>query len=112
MHLNGEAIYNCGYAGFDKQDWGYFTKSRTSDKIYMVVCNVPVSGALLVKLPANKRISQAFELANKAAVLTSEHITGNEYFIHLKKGEHLRPFVIMLETTGSGKQQTEDKAKI
>ena len=112
MKVNSEAIYNCGYAGFDKQDWGYFTKSRDdTDKTYMIVFNVPVSGALRVKVPAGKTIKKAYLLNQPAEAFEPEQIVGNEYFIHLRKTDHTKPFVIVLETSNSTKKSNVEKAK-
>ncbi len=113
MSVNKKAIYNCGYAGFDKQDWGYITKSREyADKNYMLIFNVPVSGALRIKIPAGKMIKKVYPLSQPDGAFVPEQIVGNEYFIHLKKGEHHKPVVIVLETTNSNKNSKEDKAKI
>jgi alpha-L-fucosidase len=112
MKLNGSAIYSCGYAGFDKQDWGYFTKSRVNpDRVNMLVFNVPVSGALRVKIPAGKAIKKAYLLAAPDSVLPPEQIVGNEYFIHLKKAEYQKPFTIILELTNNTNNGHVEKAK-
>lgn len=112
MDVNKEAIYNCGYAkGFDKQDWGYFTKKDGSDKIYMIVFNIPVSGSLRVKLPPNVAISKAYQLADPTQTYAPEFITGSEYFIHLKEKSHTRPFVIVLQAHKTEKHAVDDKAK-
>lgn len=114
MKINQEAIYNCGYAGYDKQDWGYFSKKTGTDKIYMLVFNVPVSGALRIKTPAKTVIKKASLLADATETFTPEQISGDEYFLHLKKGTHPQPFVIVLETA-PGQQSNGvnyEKAKI
>lgn len=28
MSRYGKAVYACDYAGFDKQDWGYYTRGK------------------------------------------------------------------------------------
>lgn len=113
MKVNSEAVYDSGYAGFDKQDWGYFTRKRNNaDKNYMLVFNVPVSGALRLKVPAGKIIKSAYSLGQPNETFTPEQIVGNEYFIHLKKSDYKQPFVIVLDTA-SGKTggQAAEKAK-
>ena len=30
MQKNGECIYACDYAGWEKQDWGYYTHKKLS----------------------------------------------------------------------------------
>ncbi|MNL28092.1 Alpha-L-fucosidase [compost metagenome] len=113
MKINSEAIYNCEYAGLEKQDWGYFTKKTGSDKLYMIVFNVPVSGALKVKLPAKTGIAKSYLLAQPAQILTAEEISGTEYFIHLKNTVAGKPFVVVLEPTANakGSGNVYDKAK-
>lgn len=113
VKINNEAIYNCQYAGLEKQDWGYFTKKTGSNKLYMVVFNTPISGAYRVKLPAKMGITKAYTLAQPTQSLTTEEIHTNEYFIHLKKHAGDQPFVIVLETTSNAKESGNvyDKAK-
>nr|WP_121270347.1 alpha-L-fucosidase [Pedobacter schmidteae] len=113
MKINNEAIYNCEYAGLEKQDWGYLTKKTGSNKLYMIVFNVPVSGAYRLKLPAKTSIATSYLLAKPDQSLTTEEIQANEYFIHLKTQTTGQPFVIVVETktgaTGTG--NVYDKAK-
>ncbi|TCC84502.1 alpha-L-fucosidase [Pedobacter hiemivivus] len=113
MKINKEAIYNCQYAGLEKQDWGYFTKKTGGNKLYMVVFNAPVSGAYRVKLPAKMGITKAYALATPTQSLSTEEIHTNEYFIHLKKQGGDQPFVIVLETKNSSDNSGNvyDKAK-
>lgn len=113
MKTNGEAIYNCEYAGLDKQDWGYFTKKTGSNKLYMIVFNVPVSGAYRIKLPAKMGIGKAYLLTQPTQGLTKEEIHSNEYFIHLNRSSGNTPYVIVVETTANagGSSNNYDKAK-
>ncbi len=112
MRINSAAIYNCGYAGFDKQDWGYVTQKRDdADKNYLLVFNVPVSNALRIKIPTGKAIKKVYLLSQPNDIFEPEHITGNEYFIHLKKAEYNNPFTVVLETINTTKKTIEDKAK-
>lgn len=57
LNAGGRAVYGCGYAGWPKADWGYYT--RRADSVYMVVFNQPISGLLAVKTPAGIRIKAA-----------------------------------------------------
>ncbi|WP_087149059.1 alpha-L-fucosidase [Pedobacter lusitanus] len=98
MAVNQEAIYGCEYAGLEPQNWGYFTKKTGTDKIYMLVFNVPVSGALRVKLPVQTSISKAYRLGQPAQTFVPEEIQASESFIHLKTTSEKHPFVIVLET--------------
>ncbi|HVI45014.1 MAG TPA: alpha-L-fucosidase, partial [Chitinophaga sp.] len=97
MKDNGEAVYGCGYAGLEKQDWGYYTRKADTDTIYMVVCNVPVSGNLRVKIPPRQSIISASLLNNTSVSLTPEVIERNEYFIPVERKKYDAPFVIMLK---------------
>lgn len=113
MKINNEAIYNCQYAGLEKQDWGYFTQKTGSNKLFMVVFNNPVSGAYRVKLPVKMGIIKAYPLVKSTQNLAIEEIHANEYFIHLKNQTGDQPFVIVLETKNSSgnSENTYDKAK-
>jgi alpha-L-fucosidase len=113
MKINAEAIYNCEYAGLDKQDWGYFTRKTESNKLYMVVFNEPLSGAYRIKLPAKMGIVKAYSLTKPTETLTKEEINSNEYFIHYKRPTGNQPFVIVVETTNAtgNSNNVYDKAK-
>ncbi len=95
MRLNGEAIYGCGYAGFRKQDWGYFTKNTANGTVYMVVCNVPVSGLLKIKLPRGEKVTAATLLENDRS-LRIEKYDSDESLVVLENKNHDWPFVIRL----------------
>jgi alpha-L-fucosidase len=113
IKVNSEAIYNCGYAGLEKQDWGFFTKKTGADKLYMIVFNVPLSGDYRIKLSAKTSISKACLLTDPSVALTAEEIHSGEYFIHLKNQPGNKPFVIVLETTNAakGSNSVYEKAK-
>lgn len=49
MKVNSEAIYDTGYAGLEKQGWGYYTKK--ADKIYLIVFNRPINNRLKIVFP-------------------------------------------------------------
>lgn len=113
MKINHEAVYGCEYAGFEPQNWGYYTKKTGTNKVYMLIFNVPVSGALRLKLPGKTSIAKAYRLDDPTQQYTPEEIGSNESFIHLKNKTENRPFVIVLETTKdtSAKAVKYDKAK-
>ena len=114
MKVNQEAIYNCEYAGYSKQDWGYFTKKTGTDKVYMIVFNVPVSGALRIKTPPKTIIKKAYLLADAQQSFVPEEISADEHFLHLKKSTNSKPFVIVLETLKAAQDNGTkyEKAKI
>ena len=98
MKINGETIYGCDYAGLERQDWGYFTKKTGTDKIYMVVFNVPVSGELKVNLPQNLKITKQYLLTKPFEQLRITDYEKNKKIINLKNRVATKPFVIVLET--------------
>ncbi len=98
MKTNGEAIYNCSYAGLEKQDWGYFTKEQNGDKIYMVVFNVPLNNKLRIMLPKGIGVQKSYILNNNHQELKIEKFDKDESFIQLKNRKYIDPFVVVLET--------------
>lgn len=101
MQQHGNVIWNCGYAGWEKQDWGYFTRQEGSAVVNMIVFNQPVSGLLKVKVPNNVKILTA-RSGNKAWKV--EEIAKNEYYIHYTAKKMTEPEVIVLETEKAGQQ--------
>ncbi len=99
MEKYGECIYGCGYAGWEKQDWGYYT--RRDDRIYMVVFNVPYSGQLTVKTPRGVRIGQAALLGGQS--LKVMEMSRDEYQIRMPEQNPGEPFVIELRIRANGK---------
>lgn len=107
MAVNHRAIYDCGYAkGWDKQDWGYLTKSKDGQKIYMLVFNVPVSGNLRVQPPKNTMINKA-SLLKDGQALPLVKLDNGASFVRLKQQSHTESFVITLDIK-EGKQQIEE----
>ena len=114
MKINSDAIYNCEYSGLEKQDWGYFTKKRDKDKVYLIIFNMPVSGAYRVKLPAKTAIAKSYLLTNPNMDLRVEEVHSNEYFIYAKPINEAKPFVIVLDTKKKehNGENNYEKAKI
>jgi alpha-L-fucosidase len=98
MNINKNAVYDCGYAGLEKQDWGYFTKNQKTGKIYLTVFNVPVDGAIKVKLEIGMEIQSAHQLTDGVLGpdLKTENIVGFEHLIYLQSKNLNRPLVIEL----------------
>ena len=111
MSLNSEAVYNCEYAGWEKQDWGYYTKKTGGNKVYMIVFNVPVSGSLRVKPPKNLLVDKAYLIAAPGKNLPLEKLDYGASFIHLPSSVNKQPFVIVLETKEGADKSEEQKAK-
>lgn len=112
MKINGSAIYGGTDAGFTKQDWGYYIRKSGTDSVYMVVCNVPVSGSLRVKLPAQITLIGVTSLEKNIISGTPELIGKNEYFIHLDHKNQDAPFVILLQTSKDSRDNGSfEKAK-
>jgi len=97
MKLNSMAIYNCGYAGLEKQDWGYFTKNNNSNKYYMIVVNRPVTDKLRVKLEKGEGMSGIKMMGSPNVKLTVEDLNNQEFFIQLPPIKENHAFVIELE---------------
>ncbi len=92
MSRYGEAVYGCDYAGWDKQDWGYYT--RRGDDVYMVVFNRPYSGLLTVKTPSGVKIAQAATLDGARTAV--KETARNEYNVSMPDSAPEEPFVIKL----------------
>ena len=103
MNKYGEAIYGCGYAGWEKKDWGFYTKK--DNDVYMVVFNVPYSGKLNVKVPNGIKINKANVISGKDVKI--EEIARNEYNVDMPLNRPQGPFVIKLEI--SSKTDKTDK---
>lgn len=111
MQRNKDAIYDCTYAGWEKQDWGYYTKKRNSDQIFMIVFNRPVSGQLKVQPPKGWIIDKAALLKDKQS-LDTQSIDYGAYFIQLPKDLTFKqPFVIVIDAKKGKSSQKEQKAK-
>ncbi|NSL87326.1 alpha-L-fucosidase [Chitinophaga sp. Mgbs1] len=110
MKTNGAAIYGGGYAGLEKQDWGYYIRKGNTDTVYMVVCNIPVSGYLRVKIPPQQSLQSATGLESGQPIPTTQ--TGrNEYLLQLENKKYDAPVVIQLEVK-KGKERGEfEKAR-
>lgn len=94
MQQYGEAVYACGYAGFDKQDWGYYTLGKKGE-VYMVVFNQPYSGKLTVKTPKGISIEKA-ALLTSGEELPVVETTRNEYNVSVPAKNPAEPYVIRL----------------
>lgn len=100
MRKYGEAVYGCDYAGWEKKDWGYYTKK--GDNVYMVVFNAPYSGKLNVKVPNGVKITKACLVNGKE--VKSYEIARNEFNIDMPSDNYDEPFVIKLNiSTGTDK---------
>lgn len=112
MKTNHQSIYNCENAGWEKQDWGYYTKESGDNKVYMIVFNVPVSNSLKVK-PMNKTlIEKAYFLNDPNKSLRLEKLDYGASFIHLPKGFKANaPFVIVVETKAGNENNKGPEAK-
>lgn len=93
MSQYGEAIYGCDYAGWAKQDWGYYT--RKGQDVFMVVFNRPYTKQLLVKTPKSTQIVGAHLL--HGASLQVVETARNEYNVSMPLVEPGEPFVIKLQ---------------
>ena len=112
MQKNGEVIYDCDYAGWKKQDWGYYTKKNGTNKIYMVVFNVPVSGILKIQTPDKVKIIKSYSLLSPGMKYDIRETQKNGYNLNVPRKSYTEPFVIVLETeSGNNNNQKYQEAK-
>ncbi|MCS3796387.1 alpha-L-fucosidase [Niastella sp. OAS944] len=103
MKLNGEAIYGGDYAGFKKQDWGYYIKKEGTNKVYMIVCNQPLSGIAKVQTPEKVKIVKNYLLANPGQSLQIKETQKNQFNLYLPPVKTTTPYIIVLEVeNGNG----------
>lgn len=100
MDKHGNAIYKCGYAGLERQDWGYYTAKKDCDTVNMVVFNVPVNKTLRVKLAPNMKIPAANFSGLSGKIRIEESVKG-EFFLHLPKRNYNEPFVVKIRVSAS-----------
>lgn len=102
MKINGSAIYNCDYAKLKKQDWGYYTRGIGSNKINMIVCNIPISKRLKIVLPKELRIASKVSY-KQGSELVVEQLNNSTYEILLGDNDLKQemPFVLEFEVETS-----------
>lgn len=98
MDRNGNSIYKCGYAGLERQDWGYYTARKNCDTINMVVFNVPVNKALRVKLAPDMQIASAKFTGHSGKIRIEESVKG-EFFLHIPDRNYNGPFTIEIRVS-------------
>lgn len=98
IRVNGAAIYGCDDAkGWEKEDWGFYTSDTAHDKVYMIIFNTPVSGALKIKPPKGVKVIKDFPITQPDHHLKMEYIDQGQYLIHLDKTDFHHPYVIELQ---------------
>lgn len=96
MDSYSSAIYDCGYAGLERQDWGYYTAKKNSNQVNMIIFNVPVSKRLRVKLPKDMKLTRAsFTTVNKNIRIDAS--VNGEFFLHIPDANYKEPFVIVID---------------
>ncbi len=107
MKRYGECVYGCDYAGWEKQDWGYFT--ARGDSVYMVVFNRPYSGNATVKVPAGTRLAGATMVGAPTGTpaLRITETERNTYNVAMPAADPGEPFAIRLATERSGKSGSQ-----
>jgi alpha-L-fucosidase len=101
IKVNGEAIYGGDYAGWKKQDWGYYIKKEGTNKIYMIVCNQPLSGIAKIQTPEKVKIVKNYLLANPAQQLQIRETQKNQFNLYLPPVKITTPYIIVLEVENS-----------
>lgn len=102
MDKYAAVIHGCGYAGLERQDWGYYTApTKKKGVVNMVVFNPPTSGQLRVKLDKGVKIASAQFVgepkqgALKGEIKIEASVNG-EFFVHIPKMYYAEPFAIQL----------------
>lgn len=103
MDKYGDAVYGCGYAGLERQDWGYYTASKGNNVVNMIVFNVPVNGLLRVKLDKAFGVSEAIFMEGRGKPEILPSVNG-EYFLRLPKRHYHEPFVIQIKVDNLKKE--------
>lgn len=111
MKVNHPAIYNVHYAGWKKQDWGYYTQSDDNSKVYMIVFNIPVSKDLHI-LPNRGTLVQSAHFLAGDKPLDIEKLDEGLLQIHLTGAAYNQPFVIELDVTKGNMGKTEKNIHI
>lgn len=96
MSKYGDAIYSCGYAGLEHQDWGYYTAKKGSDIVNMVVFNQPLKDLYCVKVDKSLKVAEA-KLMNSDKNLEILESVNGEYFIKYDNKKSKDPFVIQIK---------------
>lgn len=95
MSRYGKAAYAYDYAGFEKQNWKYYTHGK-NDEIYMVVFNQPYSEQLIVRTLEGITIERAI-LLTIGEDITVVETTRSEYNISVPKKNPGESYVIQLK---------------
>ena len=80
MEKYGDVIYGCGYAGLERQDWGYYTAKEESNLVNMIVFNAPLNGLLRVKVNKGLKVATATIMGRNKRVEILPSVNG-EYFL-------------------------------
>ncbi|MHA7109287.1 alpha-L-fucosidase [Sunxiuqinia elliptica] len=110
MKVNSEAIYGCGPADLEKQDWGYYTYNEKNGKVYMTVFNNPVLGKYKIRLPKSHTLKKASLITKQVESLEIKQISPTDYFIIPDKINNKKPFVIILEIVDRASGKFHQKA--
>ncbi len=110
MKVNGQAIYECGPSGLQKQDWGYYTRNAQTGQVYMNVFANPVIGKYRVKLKKGQTLVKASMLTRQTEGLFVEQISKTEYFVVPANVNTNEPFVIVLEIEDKESTRFNQKA--
>ena len=98
MRVNGEAIYACENAPFKPRKWGYYTRDRLTNDVYMIVTHPPLSRILDIEIPRGIVIERATLLGDTTYNAKPLRATKNGYVIPVPDTPFTVPYVIKLET--------------
>jgi alpha-L-fucosidase len=104
MKVNGEAIYGGDYAGWKKQDWGYYIRKSGTNKVYMVVYNQPFNGIARIQVPDKVKITKSYLLESPSQSLPLKETQKNQFNLYLPAVKKAGPYIIVLETASGEKE--------
>ncbi|HVW61100.1 MAG TPA: alpha-L-fucosidase [Puia sp.] len=107
---NGEAVYHCDYAGWKKQDWGYYTKNTATGVLHAVVFNQPIDGLLKISTPDGVILKGCHKPGHSDQQLVVEEMTRGQFIIHTP-ATPTEPYVLVLETAPGKSLRTYKAAR-
>lgn len=93
MQRYGSAVYGCGYAGWKKEDWGYYT--RRGDTVNMIVFALPYSHLLPFTPRNGEHVAEATDIEGQR--LRIEKTYGKEWHVVLPQQLPNEPFIVRLK---------------
>jgi len=97
IQANKNVVYNCGYSGMSNPHYGYYVKNELTNKIYLIVFNIPVSKRLELHMPKDEKLTGAWLNDSRKTALKVNYLDREDYLLTLPGKEIKEPLVIELE---------------